>query len=330
MQGCLAADIGGTKARFALVAAAPDGAASLQVVRHSVLRCAEFSGLDEALARFLEEIKPLRPVRACLAVAGPVTGDVVRFTNRPWHFSVEAVRRRFGFSQLKVINDVAALAYGTAIAPREALSVIKEGAGPDGGVRVAVAVGTGLGAAALMPTRHGWRPLPGESGHAGLSPVTATEIEVLRRLGEGRSHVAWESVLSGPGLARLHGTLAEIEGGARGGLHEREVFEGARAGDAACRRTVSIFSALLGGFAGDAALTAAADSGVYLGGGLLRAMHPVLDYAALVARFCMKGPMAALLGRVPVYTLDSERWTLLGAVAWLDAPCRKDKGDQAT
>lgn len=330
MDSCLAADIGGTKARFALVAAGEGDTPAPEIIRHSVLRCAEFSGLEAALERFLDEIGALRPQRACIAVAGPVRDDLVRFTNRRWQFSVEDVRRRFGFSQLEVINDVAALAYGTALVPPSELTVVKPGAGPDGRARVAVAVGTGLGAAALLPTPLGWRPLPGESGHTGLSPVSATELEVLRRLGGGRTHVAWESVLSGPGLVRLHTQLAEIEGVARPGIDERGVLQGARSGDPGCLRTISMFSALLGGFAGDAALSAAAESGVYLGGGLLRAMEPLLDCSALVERFCMKGPLSELLQRVPVYTLDSERWTLLGAAAWLDAASRMNKGGKAT
>jgi hypothetical protein len=51
---------------------------------------------------------------AVLAVAGPVLGDEVRFSNSAWRFSIEDVRRRLGLRKLIVINDLVAQALSFA------------------------------------------------------------------------------------------------------------------------------------------------------------------------------------------------------------------------
>lgn len=298
---CLVADIGGTKARFALVDKPPDSDGLPQIRDHRVLRCADYSGLEGVLENYLEQIAPLRPQRVCLAVAGPVNDDVIRMTNRPWQFSA------------------AALAYGTVFAPPDAIRTIKSGVVPGRRARVAVAIGTGLGVALLLPEGSGWKPIPGEGGHAGLAPVTALERELHRRLGSEREHVSWETVLSGAGLVRLHRLLAEIEGRAVATIKEAGIIEQCRAGDAAAMKTLSQFSKLLDGFTGDAVLAANALSDAFLGGGLLLALDPFIAYESLIARFQLKGPMSEAVREVPIFSLDSEHWLLIGAAAWLDA-----------
>lgn len=315
----LVADIGGTKARLALVDG-PTGPGGAWTMRsHVVLRCSDYDSFEGVIERYLQQIAPLRPQRACLAVAGPVNDDVVSMTNRPWQFSAAALQRHYGFQQLEIINDVAALAYGTAFAPPDAIRTIKPGVVLGRHARVAVAVGTGVGIAALRRESSGWRPAPGESGHTGLSPVTALERELHRRLGGEHEHVSWEAVLSGAGLLRLHRLLAEVEGRTVSDMNEAAIIAHCDAGDAAALKTVSQFSIFLGGLAGDAVLAAGALSGAYLGGGLFFALESFIDYDSLVTRFCLKGAMSEVMRQVPIFGLDSEHWLLIGAAAWLDA-----------
>src|SRR3954454_16644806 len=81
----LIGDIGGTNARFALVDA--DGLPS--DIR--ILQVADHPGLVEAAQAYLGD----RVVdEAVIAVATPVEGDAIRFTNAPWSFSVRAAQGR--------------------------------------------------------------------------------------------------------------------------------------------------------------------------------------------------------------------------------------------
>ncbi len=318
MTSCLVADIGGTKARFALVKAGRRSLAGASLESHRILRCDDFTGLGAVIEAYLSGLEAARPDYASIAIAGIAQGDAVSLTNRPWRASVEDLRQRFGFRRLEMLNDVAALAYGTRLAAVGQLRTVKPGQPLAAAPRVAVAVGTGLGSAALMPQDDGWRLVPAEAGHVGLAPLGDFERELHQRLATTDGHLAWETALSGAGLLRLHALLGQIQGGAAQSINNaRDLVRGAQQGDQRCRETMRIFSGWLGAFSGDAALWSLAESGVFLGGGLLELLDPVLDHEALVQRFTMKGSMSSLMQRIPVYRIDSERWTLLGAAAWL-------------
>ncbi|GAA4289361.1 hypothetical protein GCM10023178_77240 [Actinomadura luteofluorescens] len=129
----LVADVGGTNARFALVEG-PDGA--LSEVR--ALPTRDHRGLAEAAAAYLDAVG-VRPVAACLAVAGPVTNGTFHLTNAGWPRSApEAVRAHLGLAHLDVINDFEALALALPRLGADDLVSIGRGR-PDPGAPLAVA-----------------------------------------------------------------------------------------------------------------------------------------------------------------------------------------------
>src|SRR5262249_24516730 len=94
----LVGDIGGTNARFAIAEPGmhPFNARKLPV--------ANYPGLLEAAKDYLCGVPT--PEEAVFAVAGPVLGDEVAFSNSAWHFSIADVQRRLGLRKLIVINDL--------------------------------------------------------------------------------------------------------------------------------------------------------------------------------------------------------------------------------
>ena len=75
----LVADIGGTNARFGLVA--HGSGTIISIARYSV---AEHEFLSDAIDHFLQHVSDLSlwqplPAAACLALACPVEGDVMQF-----------------------------------------------------------------------------------------------------------------------------------------------------------------------------------------------------------------------------------------------------------
>ena len=142
----LVGDIGGTRARFGLVG--PGSA----VTRVEIRECRDHTGLADALDTYLSSAaRGARPRRAALSVACPVTGDRVSLTNHPWSFSIEEVRRRFGFETLTVINDFSAVA--RAVPHLGDVDRMQIGGGrPAAGAAIAVlGPGTGLGVSGLVP-----------------------------------------------------------------------------------------------------------------------------------------------------------------------------------
>ena len=100
----LLADIGSLYARFALEI-------ERGVFSHTAaLRCADHNSLQDVVQAYLDAVRPLKVVHAALAVANPVDGDLVRMTNYPWQFSIDATRQALGLETLVVVNDFTALA----------------------------------------------------------------------------------------------------------------------------------------------------------------------------------------------------------------------------
>src|SRR6266511_3314539 len=105
MSTTLVADIGGSKSRFALANSSGDLEHVLVIENDTV------ADLDAAVARYLEETGA-HPRAATLAVAGSVDGEEVVLTNRTgWRLRRGEFAERFGFSQLRVLNDFEAVAW---------------------------------------------------------------------------------------------------------------------------------------------------------------------------------------------------------------------------
>jgi glucokinase len=100
----LLADIGATHARFALETAP----GVLRSVR--VLKCDDFPGIVPLLHTYLADHTGTRINHAAFALANPISGDMIRMTNRDWQFSTDEVRRTLGLNTLLIVNDFTALA----------------------------------------------------------------------------------------------------------------------------------------------------------------------------------------------------------------------------
>src|SRR5262245_51845443 len=302
----LIADIGGTNARFALL----DGAQRRDEV---VLACADYPDLVAAVEHYLLTVGAQRPAEAAMAIAGPITGDIVRMTNHVWQFSASQTRQRLGLRRLVILNDFTALAMAVRHLPAEALEPIGGGRPVPNHPIAVLGPGTGLGVSGLIPSGVHWIPLQGEGGHVTLSVMNEREIAVLGQLHQRFSHVSAERVLSGPGLVNLYEALCAIEGTVPQTLTPPEVTR--RAKEASCRiclESVSIFCALLGTLAGNLALTLGALGGVYIGGGIVPTLGRLFTSSHFRDRFEEKGRQADYLARVPTYVIRTELPALIG------------------
>jgi glucokinase len=183
--------------------------------------------------------------------------------------------------------------------------------GGDGGVKVVLGPGTGLGVAALVPCGQEWRVVASEGGHVFFGPGPAEERPVFDWLWQKYGHISAEMVLSGAGLCRLY--RAVNSGHA---LPDPETIVAmAKAGDAAARAAISLFIRLLGRFAGGLALTFKASGGVYLAGGVITALNAMIDEAQFRAAFETHPPHQALLAQIPTSLVTCAEPGLLGCAA---------------
>ena len=106
----LLADIGGTNARFAVLAGGTVG-----MIAHMAVR--DYGSFREALGAYLGGLPEAGKIRAAiLAAAGVVQNGRCALTNSSWVIDADELRADHGFSTVRLINDFAAVAWGTLTA----------------------------------------------------------------------------------------------------------------------------------------------------------------------------------------------------------------------
>ena len=314
----LVADIGGTNARFGWVAA-PDAA----VDHVHVLPVHEHASPAAAAQAYLAALQTLlgagyqSPRRAAFALATAVAGDQIELTNAHWSFSRAATQAELGLDVLLALNDFEALALSL---PRLKVGQLRAWPGvaaPDAASANTLAVigpGTGLGVAGVVRSAQGWVALPGEGGHATLSPADDFESALLAHVRREFAHVSAERLLSGIGLPTLHGAVLAVNGAALTVLSTAAIVEQGMSGaDPLCSQTVDAFCALLGGFAGNVALTLGSRGGVYIGGGIVPRLGERFFRSRFRERFAAKGRFQSYLTGIPTLLITDTLAALSGA-----------------
>ncbi len=313
----LVGDIGGTNARFALV---PEPGAAPALVYHA--RTADHPTVEEALAEAIER-SPARPAGMVLCVACPILGRAARLTNADWTFDGPLLAERFGLAQGLLLNDFEAAALSLAVLRGEDVRPLGAPVPVGRGPRVILGPGTGLGVAALVEAGGCTLAVPGEAGHVAFGPADAGEETFWPHLERVAGRVTPESVLSGPGLVRLHRALAASEGRVAPETEPRDIAERARSGACThCLGTARAFLHLLARFAGDMGIVFGATGGVYLRGGVIASLSPMIDGDRFRDAFTDKEPVADFARAIPAFLMTSDDVVLRGMGAVGAAPER--------
>lgn len=313
----LAADIGGTNARFAVADVA---SASARLVFQRTYPTQSFPDFEPALDAFMREARSARaigpdPPRAAIAIAGPVDRHVGRLTNRTaWTVDLRALREHLGV-QARLINDFLALAHGVAHAGRADWIELQAGEPAHGGTIALVGAGTGLGVASLVWDGGRYRPQPSEGGHVAFAPADEGQLELCRyMMASHGGRASAERVVSGTGLKRVHTFLRERRPQPEPSLEPPEISARAledRASLAA--QALAIFIRCYGSFAGDMALAFLARGGLYVCGGIAAKLAPRFAEGDFLEAFRYKGRHSALAATIPVRVVTNESLGLAGA-----------------
>jgi glucokinase len=309
MTELVAVDVGGTHARFAL-ASVENGTIALD--EPVTLETADHPGLESAWRAFERIAGTTLPRAAAVAIAGPVTGDVVPMTNSPWVLHISQFRGDLDLGDVTVLNDFGAVAHAVARAPASQLVNI---CGPDrplpehGTVSV-IGPGTGLGVAHFHRFPDGYHVQATEGGHIGFAPQDEFDDRLLANLRQLYGRVATERVNAGPGIALIYAAL-----GGQALTHDRVIWERGLSGeDALAEEAVERFCTSLGATAGDYALAHGA-SAVVLAGGLGLRLREILPHSDFGKRFCAKPRYEAMMANIPVKLIVHPQPGLFGAAA---------------
>nr|WP_255682940.1 glucokinase [Dyella sp. 2HG41-7] len=313
----LAADVGGTYARVALMRNSRGEGREVEVLAYRKFACAEFGGLAELLQTFVD-VDARTTVRHCvIACAGQVMGDEVVNDNSAWPIHLSQVRHAMALDDIAVLNDFEALGYSFDHHDHGDARLL---CGPDvqvDGATLVIGPGTGLGAAVYLPGSAGGYVLATEAGQMDFAPNSIREREVLAHLAPKGGYVAYERIVSGPGLLTLYSTLCALQRATPTLLTPEAVTAAAASrSDAQAVEAVEIFCATLGSFAGSLAMTFMTSGGVYLAGGFLHSLFALLECSAFEERFLHGRSARAFLTQVPVWVTEHGRKGVLGAAKW--------------
>jgi glucokinase len=317
----LCGDIGGTKSLLGL-------AQGDELIADRRYANADFPDFESLLEAFFADTQthPSLIAGGCLAVAGPIADDggSARLTNLPWSIDVEALSRRFGLPALRLANDFAAAALGAVAASAAQRFTLQVGEPLSTAPRLVVGAGTGLGMAIVLPQGDTWRVVAGEGGHVAFAPADQQQLALWTFLHARHGRVTWERVVSGPGLAAIHEFLSGIELPAEtiatraasalaNSANSASPVNPASAGSAE-HRSLDLFLAAYGAFAGDMALACLARGGVFLAGGIAAKLLPVLRQSSFLAAFNAKAEHAAIAMRMPIHVATDPLLGLRGAL----------------
>ncbi|MDX2169552.1 MAG: glucokinase [Deltaproteobacteria bacterium] len=315
----LAGDIGGTKTLLALCEVAAGG--GLRVVREAVYHSADYHGLEPIVGAFLADGEPAAIEAAAFGIAGPVVGGVVELTNLDWRVDAAALTAHLGGAHVRLMNDLESTAYGALFAAPDQLLTLRAGT-PCAGNRAVIAAGTGLGQGILFWDGARHHPSATEGGHVDFGPRDAREDALCDYIRGRFGRVSCENVCSGRGLHHIFDFLVAAGRPVDNAVHARMQREDPSAviGELAlanrcptCREAVEIFVAIYGAQAGNLALAAMAVGGVYVGGGVVTKLLPLITAGRFVDAFLAKEPHRDLLERIPLQVLLDPKTSLRGA-----------------
>jgi glucokinase len=311
-------DTGGTNVRFAAIEAP---GAPLGEVAH--LKTGDYLGLAEAVEAASTKlgVKP-RSVIAC--GAGPVDGRKLKLTNAPWLMDGPQVASKLGLAQGLLLNDFEAQALSLPTIPEDwAMPIGPRRFDDEHGPQVILGPGTGLGVGALVRAAGKFTPLASEACHTDFGPIDDEEMAIWPHLERVRGRVTTESVMAGPGLARLHRARLLSQGKPAPPFDPADVDARAHEDPANEEaKSVALYWRLIARFAGDMGVTFVATGGVTLAGGVLPRMRDLLDEGTFRAAFEAKAPVDALARRIPTRLVIQADTVLVGMAAIAAAPER--------
>lgn len=148
-----------------------------------------------------------------------------------------------------------------------------------------------------------------------FAPLDSLEEAILARLRAQHRRVSVERIVSGPGLAAIHATIAKLEGRPVEPREDKELWTAALdGGDPLAVAALDRFCLSLGSVVGDLALAHGA-AGVVLAGGLGARLADHLPRSGFAGRFAAKGRFEAMMAAMPVRLITHPQPGLFGAAA---------------
>jgi glucokinase len=311
----IVADIGGTNTRVALA----DGAAVRQA-SVAKFRNAEYRDLESVLARYLADQSLKSVDGVCVAAAGPVTDGVAEMTNIDWTITGPNIATATHAPQVAILNDLQAQGQALGHIAADRLRRIVDGPVKPGASMLVVGLGTGVNAAPVHNTPWGRVVAPSECGHITM-PVRTDEDLALAKFVEtygsdAHGFTGVEDVLAGRGIEHIY-AFVTAEAGALDPRTSAQVMAGIAAREPLALECARHYVRILGQELGNLAMIHLPYGGIFLIGGMSRAMAPMFSEMNLATHYHDKGRMRHIVMDCAVSIVEDDFAALTGCAVYL-------------
>ncbi|MEM1150827.1 MAG: glucokinase, partial [Pseudomonadota bacterium] len=252
--------------------------------------------------------------------AGPVRDGVGTLTNLNWTIDKEMLRRATRAETVAVLNDLQAPGHALGFIDAANQTPIIQGpeASPHA-ARLVINIGTGFNVAVVYETETGRYVPPAEAGHANLPIRTDRDLQLCQFVENAHGFPAVEDLLSGRGLERAYAFVAK-EAGAPAEKTSQSIMAALEDGsDPIAVEAARMFVRLFGTVAGNLALIFLPFGGLYLVGGMAKAMKAYYASYGFEAAFRDKGRFAGFMGNFGVALVEDDFAPLTGCASHLVA-----------
>ena len=266
----LVADIGGTNSRLAVAKTSrTDKEITLENIQK--FRNSDFNNFDEVIETYLSSSDDHLINKMCIAAAGIISETAVEMSNLNWKITVPSLQKAAKIDEVLIINDLQAQGYALDFINPKDLETLIEGShvATPNNTKLVCGMGTGFNVAIAYQSPFGTFVPASEYGHARITVANKNQKLIIENLEKNSSFVSYENVLAGLGLNRLDQVLNE-----RSDRTPVDILSAAEKGDLQAKEVGTQLAGFAGQAFGDFALMNMALGGVYLIGGVARAMLP--------------------------------------------------------
>lgn len=302
----LVADVGGTNTRVAL-------AQGSHLLTDSVTKFsnAEFDSLAAVLETYVAA-KAVDCAAAAVAIAGPVREGRGKLTNLDWSIDTETLARITKAELSSVLNDLQAQGHATGRVDATNLHPVIKGTSHSDSVRLVIGIGTGFNAAVVYDTPLGRIVPASEAGHVDAPRLSADDMHFGQALEKAHGFASVEDILSGRGLENVYAWKS----GSNIRKSAADIMQSVES-DPVAKASTEYFVRMMGTVAGNLALVHLPFGGIWLIGGVSRAMIPYLN-PGFEAAFRAKGRFSEFMDAFTVDVLQDDFAALSGLAAHLD------------
>ena len=314
-QSILAADVGGTNARFALLSRNAEG--FWDIDGYEKFRGDDYQTFQCALSDYLKNIDD-KPSSAIFSVAGPVTDQKVTLTNRNWVLDAEQLKSKFDLKNCMLTNDFTAMTRSVAELRESDFLEVKAGRRMTNEPILVAGPGTGFGVGYLIPQDSNWIVMSTEGGHQAYSPQSDRELELLQIMQKEHGYISLERIAAGVGLPDVHKAICKRLGEEYSPLSPAIIREKAKAGDPVCLEICEIRGNAVMGALGDMALSGGARGGIVMAGGVSERMLDFFTAPMAMERFLNRGVYRNYMEAIEIRLLTHPHAPLIGAAAYFE------------